>query len=673
MFRLLRLAAALLCLAPLSAQAPQGQSAELPSAARQKVMNACFEIVVPKPEERGITYEKELPWDLVPYHIRTDAYISIGTAFAISKTELVTAFHVLDLLRPSLTYQKCYLRDRDKRVYEVDQILASHEQKDVVRFTVKGRTFDTWLGFQSAFSVNLPVWTAGNAFGEGIVIRKGDILGTIPEEMDGQFEFIKSSADVNGGNSGGPLVDQNGDVVGVVLRKRDNVSYSLPSAQFLNLAPGEAVYRNKVTYSFALLPSPSGPQNRNAIFTLPMAYEELRAKVKGAFFQTYQQQMGELFAANGLDAFPGNAVGDEAIHDFPTRWNLEVAFKDQGSGRWCFTAFDYKTHDFGLNGRLHIASANDITFARIRKPDDMELGTLQTSPKLLMDCFFKALNIPRNLAGQKVRITSLGDPARTRRITDRQGRPWDVNVWSLAFEDQVAIVMSTPIPTGVAMLVKFTNSASMEDWSFDLTRMLDFVYVSYHGKLKDWQGFLAHPQRLPQALKGLKVTFAAGKELRVDAPWLTARLPQSQLEISPETGLGFNLGFFPGPSGNWVDFRRLILDEDDTENYFVLVKHLRAGEDSPTADMKSWKEVARQRHPYTQRSFFEDGRTNIAAVHPGPKDAEGPLDQRPALFTLYLGREGSVDDPEMKKRLASILKAITVLPQTAPAPTAGTP
>lgn len=636
---------------------------ELPASVKQKVLDACFEIVVPKAEGKGITYEKDLPWDLLPFHIRTDAYLSIGTAFAVSSTELVTAFHVLDLLQPSLTYRQFYLRDREKRVFEIDQILASHEQKDVVRFTVKHRTFRSWLDFRPAFDNNLQVWTAGNAFGESIVVRKGDILGTVPEEMDGQFQFIKSSADVNGGNSGGPLVDQDGKVVGVVLRKRDNVSYSLPAAEILNLRPATAVYRNKTTYGFFLLPTPSKPVDRNFTFTLPLHYQALKLKVNEAVRPLYSRNMEALFKAEGMDLFPGNATGDEAVHDFPAKFNPEVAFKDKNSGRWTFSGLEYKTHEFGRNGKLHIAMSNDIMFSRIRKPDDVDLGELQTKPKLMMDLLFKALNIPRDLAGQKIRITSLGEPLRSEHVTDRLGRPWNLNVWHLDFEDQVGIVFSTPTPSGVAMVARFVNSSALEEWVFDLTHLLDFTYLSYSGRLKDWQAFLAHPERLPAALKGLKVSFETGKVAAIDSPWFTGSIPESVLAITPNTNLGINLGFHPHGKEPHNEFRRLVMDEYDTNNYFVLVKHLKPLDGMLESETKTWKEVAKERHPYTQKSFSEDGRTNIAGTYPGEPGANGPRDERPSLFTLYMGREGSVDDQEMKTRYSSLAKALTLRSQ----------
>src|SRR5512133_589082 len=143
----MRLLAALLLPFLLLGLSLRAQETSLAPAVKARVTEASFEVVVlrPDPAKDPVSYEKDLPWDLVPFNIRNDRYISIGTAFAVSKTELVTAHHVFKPVHASMGYQTCFIRDAKQNVWEVDQILALDEQRDVIRFTVKGRTFDRWL------------------------------------------------------------------------------------------------------------------------------------------------------------------------------------------------------------------------------------------------------------------------------------------------------------------------------------------------------------------------------------------------------------------------------------------------------------------------------------------------------------------------------------------------
>lgn len=70
-------------------------AAELSANAQQLIRAATFEVVQLKPPDGEVTYEHELPMDLIPYQQRVDKYRSIGTAFAIGPNRYVTAAHVM--------------------------------------------------------------------------------------------------------------------------------------------------------------------------------------------------------------------------------------------------------------------------------------------------------------------------------------------------------------------------------------------------------------------------------------------------------------------------------------------------------------------------------------------------------------------------------------------------
>src|SRR5579859_6239257 len=67
----------------------------LPPDLIEKIHATTFEVVAAKPVNDPLTYEKPLPFELLPYQIRTDKYYSIGTAFSIGGNRFVTAGHVL--------------------------------------------------------------------------------------------------------------------------------------------------------------------------------------------------------------------------------------------------------------------------------------------------------------------------------------------------------------------------------------------------------------------------------------------------------------------------------------------------------------------------------------------------------------------------------------------------
>ena len=645
----------------LFSPALKGQEGALSPAAKALVTGASFEVVVlrPDPAKDPVSYEKDLPWDLVPFNLRNDSYISIGTAFAVSKTELVTAHHVFQGVHASRGYQTCFIRDAKQKVWEVDQILALDEQRDVIRFTVKDRTFDRWLELRPGFQENEAVFTVGNAYGEGLVIRPGEVIGTLPEPVRGAWNLLKSSAGVNPGNSGGPLVDPQGRVVGVVLGKKDNICYSLPTAELKAMKAGTAAFFTKMGFAFALFPEKSKALDRSFNLPLPRPYSDLRKDLAVREKAFYTQAMDDLFKTLGSDLFPAGESSEEAVADIPTGANPEVIFRDKTTKTWNLSGLEYKSNDLPKNGRLHYAQANGVYLFKIRRPDGIAIGDLLTKPKVSMDLLLKGATVTRSVGGQDIRVTSFGDPYQIQPHTDRFGRLWQQAIWFTPYDDGVVLTYSTLVPSGVVMAVKFVDSSSLMSWLYDMSKFLDYTYVPYAGQLKDWVEFLKHRDRMPSALRDMAFDFKEGRSLRLQALWAKLDLDTSHTELSPKTFLILNMGFSrKGPDVVW-DLRRLSLAEDEEDNYFVLLKHVHPTPAMPEADQKHWKEIAKQRHPYTQRTFEEEGASRIATVHPAFLKPGTPAADGPDLFTLYLTRVGKVEDKEMQARIQALLKAVT--------------
>ena len=208
-------------------------AAELSANAQQLIRAATFEVVQLKPPDGEVTYEHELPMDLIPYQQRVDKYRSIGTAFAIGPNRYVTAAHVIELGLGS-QFGPPALRDSAGKVYDIDQVFKFSDHRDFVMFSLHeppaGARF---LAIGNKPALNTTVYAVGNALGEGVIIRDGVYTSDTPEELDGKWQWLRFSAAASPGNSGGPLVDEHGKVVGVVLRKSpaENLNTALPIAE----------------------------------------------------------------------------------------------------------------------------------------------------------------------------------------------------------------------------------------------------------------------------------------------------------------------------------------------------------------------------------------------------------------------------------------------------------
>ncbi len=642
------------------------ESMEMSAVQKRRVLEACFEVVVPKPKADPLAYEKPLPWDKVPFSIRSDDYHSIGTAFAISDRELVTAFHVLELHQRSVTYPRFFVRDREQRVFEVDQILACDQDRDYVRFTVKDRAFKVWLEVKAGYELNQTVFTAGNALGEGLVIRKGDLIGTTPEPLAGAWQFLRSSADVNSGNSGGPLLDAQGRVLGVVIARKDNISVSLPMAEAR--ATGQARFFRRMTYRFSLFPESLDNVDHAFSIDLPKAYGELKALAEAKAQEQYARSMDELFEKNRAEIFPSGSTSLEVLYDIPTSNKPQLVFKDTNNKIWSYSGIEYKRFDLPKDGRIFTATADGTVMIHLDLPKDVPQAALLSEPKGLMDLFLQGLRFNRTLGGEDVRVTSFGAPLRSLPHVDRLGRPWTFHIWSLPHQDQYVIVPTAAVPGGFVMLLRQVETASLDPWLYDLRKILDFTVVPYVGSLKDWKAFLELPGGVPPAFQGMMVAFEPGREVSISTRWLQVKAGQKDLEIDSETILGVYLGFQPGDGGQSLDLRRLILEEAEDNNYFTVLKHFRPDERLPEGYQKGWRDLVRRRHPYTAEPYSDEGSTVVATVLPVRK-AGAPPEVAGNLYTLYLNRSGSVEARPMKDRLNRLAAGIL----TAPSGGAGAP
>ena len=67
----------------------------------EKLSSAVFEVVVKKPAEGNITYERDLPLERISFTERNDPYFSIGTAFLMEDGNFYSASHVFQIGRAS--------------------------------------------------------------------------------------------------------------------------------------------------------------------------------------------------------------------------------------------------------------------------------------------------------------------------------------------------------------------------------------------------------------------------------------------------------------------------------------------------------------------------------------------------------------------------------------------
>jgi Trypsin-like peptidase domain len=154
---------------------------------------------------------------------KTDSGEVLGSGFIVSKDgKIVTNFHVIRDMRTAS------VQLANNEIFDSVSVLATDERRDVAIVKIAGFNLPVLeLGNSDALTVGEPAVIVGSPRGLEGTVTAG-ILSSIRDSGEG-FKVLQTDAAVNPGNSGGPLVNNKGQAIGVV-------SFKLRSAEGLNFA-----------------------------------------------------------------------------------------------------------------------------------------------------------------------------------------------------------------------------------------------------------------------------------------------------------------------------------------------------------------------------------------------------------------------------------------------------
>ena len=224
--------------------------------------------------------------------------IQTGTGFMINELSVVTCNHVTQLddetmeeaeerfgvdeqkLRKGLSIRISVIRDVsigakiDKQSVEMDFAVLKMDDKLAGCKSLPLRNSETLVQLEDCYALGFPTITTFSQ--DGVKLTSDDVTIT-----DGKVskvstikgvEYVVNTASVTSGNSGGPLVDENGNVVGIIQGKQtdgmsDSYSYAIASNALI-----ETLDKFAVTYTSPDdITKPDHPEDPN---TNPPAPEE---------------------------------------------------------------------------------------------------------------------------------------------------------------------------------------------------------------------------------------------------------------------------------------------------------------------------------------------------------------------------------------------------------------
>lgn len=219
---------------------------------------------VPVYEERMVNpFGDSLPFDFsVPQYIQKGTElqkVGAGSGFIVSKDGLVvTNKHVVNDKNAQYS-----VFTNDGKKFSAN-VLAIDPIQDLA--VIKMDTTETFspvtLGDSAGLQIGQSVIAIGNALGQfsntvsvgvvsglGRTISASDQGGGFSETLEG---IIQTDAAINAGNSGGPLLDLKGEVVGIntaMAQGGQNIGFAIP-INIVKRAIGQVLENNKITYPF---------------------------------------------------------------------------------------------------------------------------------------------------------------------------------------------------------------------------------------------------------------------------------------------------------------------------------------------------------------------------------------------------------------------------------------
>ncbi|MBI9098646.1 MAG: trypsin-like peptidase domain-containing protein [Spirochaetaceae bacterium] len=624
----------------------------------------CYEVLIKKTDEDSLTYDKPLNWDLVNFTVRNDEYSSLGTAFTINERELVTAAHVMYLFDESLTNPKRYIREKIRNgnetienIYEVDQIRAFNNHKDYVVFTVKDKVFDKWFDLEENFQLDSKVYTVGDAFGEGIITREGILLDVIPENENGEWNYLKSSIATNPGNSGGPLLNEEMNVIGVVLSKKDDFCYSLPISEISN----EGTIHNKYKYGFLTI-NDKHLATFDYSIEIPKNYRDFMKDYSNAYNKFYLENMNLLFDKNSENLFPYGESSLNALYGANTSRYPQIFYEDNDNKQWSISNYKYEHTDIGENGYISSSAFykdSNEWFINISKPDDISLEELYKSPKIQMDLILKGNNITRKLTenDQGSRILSYGDPRQVLHHTDSYGRKWNINIWYLEYSDVAVINLTTPNPKGLATIYSTCYTYSIENALVDLKKITDFVNISYYGDLKQWAEFLQLKEYLFEPISEYSISFLENDSIEFTTDSFDLNSKPLFFNVNEKNTIGLYFDIYPDSGEYKWGIRKFILDSDSgSDNYLLFYRWNKPVEGLKKGFQEDWdKNIMNREHPYNSVAYTDEGVTKIGTIY---NDQNLLMKQDPYAYSLIVAREGTIANEEISENLNNYFSSI---------------
>lgn len=621
----------------------------------EHIFAASFEVVIAKPTQDAVVYERELPLDLLPYQFRNDKYYSVGTAFRAEDGTFISAAHVLELGSGSQN-RDIGLRDAAGKVYPIDKILKYSRNRDFVVFSVKGIAPGPGLAFKPDYALNRKVYAVGNALGQGVVIRDGLYTSDTDEEVAGEWKWMRFSAAASPGNSGGPLLDEDGRVVGVILRKseNENLNYALPIREVINFK-NQAQLKLSAIYRLEITDDTHGFKAERT-YKLPMDFHALDRQLEKDYREIVNDGAQGFLKHSQSRLFPNDTGSLPLLYNSFVKTFPSMLVRGNADGVWdTATADDVSTSDIGNGGRVQYGKMGSFFYLSMKRPSNIDADKYYSDSKVLVEQLLKGIVYTRSVGADKVRVVSMGKAVEDRIHVDAYGRKWQVRSWLAGFSDQKFVLYALPTPEGYAGILSVTDTGAADMMEIDLKIMTDYLYFSYYGTLEEWQGFIKRKDLMPTFMKDVKLQTDLKSYVTYEDSHFRFKVDEKTMHITPNSDLQLNCSYYPkGGKVVWGPVGVAIGEDKATSDHAAASIVFRPPAALEEPYRRRWEEMVVERTPYDGKTSLNDQMTGIIKVVP---KTGVPLAQNDALYTVAWRKQGKIEQDAMEKTLGGLLNA----------------
>lgn len=625
---------------------------------QRKVREATFEVVMPKPVQQSVTYDK--PWEeLLPFQVRADKYVSIGTAFAIGPNQYATAMHVL-VGTFGDSRGEPMLRDAAGHLYPIAQVTKGSADQDFAVFTLDKQPEGTgFLALNDRPELNGTVYAVGNALGEGIVMREGNYTSDTPEEESGRWKWMRFSAPISGGNSGGPLIDAKGNVIGIVraMRTSENtLNIAVPAALVKSAPDGRVSADSRAVTGFSVFDKTRAGRFK-ADIAAPKGFGELSAAYMKAVDDFNTAQLSGLLADNAAETFPRGGGSTRLLHGIYERSAPGIVVQD-GNGNWLVSQPTYTRLDLGHEGWQDSANFKGHLVFHRHKPDDIDQAKWYSDARMAREVVLKASPATIHINAENAKVVSLGAPAEDSLFTDSWGRVWQVRAWHVTtwFGSDWLVEFDLPVPDGS---VGFESRVSSLGRNAQIQRMkllTDFFAVSYDGKFSQWQRFLAQRNLLPKPLAASVLQVDYGRSFAFDDRRVAFSYGPELQKIDPGSRLRLDFAFIGEPSGALLDIAGIVAYNTGDRTEVDVFRRGAPAAASSEAAKTDWSKRLRHAHPYDAVALTANDKQMISTIY-GAADAQSAPD---VLYTFQYRAETGTPQDQMKAKLDLLMQQAKV-------------